>query len=275
MSEAQGPKRKKRHRPESIGSSGPESGSLQSPSAIDDVRLQLETLRDTLLIPLIQQNERQQARISELEREIGRLVAEQDHFQRRLGDAVRELPAPQIQTVPTTRSNTRWQRSITWFFALGDIYDSISALAVLGGLVFLLYRSGVVEMPQGWLGMVAVFPFGVLFLVLHNAFVTRDFWVGNAPEIQQAMFKRNFVASTLTAVGAAIIAGVTIGVGINSLATQAAVAAIAGGIYRIVYGVRISPWIEAPARNSAFFPDISRADKDARESESWLEDPRK
>ena len=51
-------------------------------TAIMPAHQQLEVIRDTLLRPLIEQNERQQERIAELEREAGRITAERDQAQR-------------------------------------------------------------------------------------------------------------------------------------------------------------------------------------------------
>jgi len=56
---------------------------------------QLEVIRDTLLIPLIEQNERQQMRIAELEHGHGRLEAERD--QARIQAEMAALEREQIQ----------------------------------------------------------------------------------------------------------------------------------------------------------------------------------
>jgi len=71
--------------------------------ARDESYRQLETLRDTLLKPLIEQNERMVDRIAELEREAGRLESERDAERRRADElqaAVERLIA--TQTAETT-----------------------------------------------------------------------------------------------------------------------------------------------------------------------------
>jgi len=82
-----------------------------SPSATDPER-QLEKIRDTLLRPLIEQNDRQQEVIRELERENGRLTAERDALQVRLSARAVEQehpPTPEL-TGPETATRSVWWR---------------------------------------------------------------------------------------------------------------------------------------------------------------------
>jgi len=78
----------------SATSSGNHSPPPVDISTIDEARLQLETIRDTLLRPLIEQNERQQATITEQAEAVGRLTAERDALERR----VRDLEAQSVQS---------------------------------------------------------------------------------------------------------------------------------------------------------------------------------
>ena len=61
----------------------------------DSARQQLEVIRDTLLAPLIEQNERLVARIGDLEREAGRLEAERDELRSQLEAIVAPQSAPE------------------------------------------------------------------------------------------------------------------------------------------------------------------------------------
>jgi len=69
--------------PTSAGNGSPSSTDI---SSIDGVRLQLETIRDTLLRPLIEQNERQQTTIQEQAETIGDLRRRAEVAESRLSD---------------------------------------------------------------------------------------------------------------------------------------------------------------------------------------------
>jgi DNA-binding transcriptional MerR regulator len=72
----------------------------KSAMVADTARQQLETLRDTLLAPLIEQNERLVARIGELEREAGQLESERDALRSRLEALESPVSAPEPQNAP-------------------------------------------------------------------------------------------------------------------------------------------------------------------------------
>jgi DNA-binding transcriptional MerR regulator len=76
---------------ESTAGNGPSNGAMVADSA----RQQLEVIRDTLLAPLIEQNERLVARIGDLEREAGRLEAARDELRSQLEAIVARQSAPE------------------------------------------------------------------------------------------------------------------------------------------------------------------------------------
>jgi len=76
---------------------------------------QLEVIRETLLRPLIEQNERQQERIAELEREAGSLSTERDALRSRLSileEHQAESPAEPENAAPEAVHAPWWRR---WF----------------------------------------------------------------------------------------------------------------------------------------------------------------
>jgi DNA-binding transcriptional MerR regulator len=80
----------------------------------DSARQQLEVIRDTLLAPLIEQNERLVARIGDLEREAGRLEAERDELRSQLDAIVAPQSAPES---PESLENPRDEPQV-----VGSIY---------------------------------------------------------------------------------------------------------------------------------------------------------
>jgi len=71
---------------------------------------QLEVIRETLLRPLIEQNERQQERIAELEREAGSLSTERDALRSRLSTLEEHQAESPIEptNAPETRPQHPW-----------------------------------------------------------------------------------------------------------------------------------------------------------------------
>ena len=80
----------------------------------DSARQQLAVIRDTLLAPLIEQNERLVARIGDLEREAGRLEAERDELRSQLEAIVVPQRAPES---PESLENPRDEPQV-----VGPIY---------------------------------------------------------------------------------------------------------------------------------------------------------
>jgi DNA-binding transcriptional MerR regulator len=80
----------------------------------DSARQQLEVIRDTLLAPLIEQNERLVARIGDLEREAGRLEAERDELRSQLEAIVAPQSTPES---PESLENPRDEPQV-----VGPIY---------------------------------------------------------------------------------------------------------------------------------------------------------
>ena len=77
---------------------------------VDRGRAQLEVFRDTLLVPLIEQSERQQQTIAEQAETIGRLTAVRDALERRVSEleARDELRADSAQNPAPARPRRRW-----------------------------------------------------------------------------------------------------------------------------------------------------------------------